>query len=137
MGSIREQGEADTQIANILAKDGVFPNDHVFSTFLPRCRDAGGRIAFHEPESGLSVTFDQFVTDIIYQRHYLRNILAPYLNENGILKEALPIYVLSTANYEFSVASLAILALGGLIVPLRKCRNCFSLRRRTNKDYSD
>lgn len=133
MGSTGEQDEAATQFASILAKDGAFPSDHIFSTFLPRSRDAGSRVAFHEPESGLSVTFDQFVTDIIHQRHHLRKVLFPHLNEKGILEEALPVCVLSTANYEFSVASLAILALGGLIVPLRQYRNCFALRRVTNK----
>lgn len=120
MGSIGERYDANAQLTTIWAQDGGFPNDYVFSTFVSRCRDAGSRVAFHEPDNGLCASFDQFVTDIVHQRHHLRRILLPHIDETGILKEGFTICILSTANYEFSVAALAILALGGLIVPLRK-----------------
>ncbi|KAJ5988102.1 hypothetical protein N7481_003312 [Penicillium waksmanii] len=120
MGSIGELSNRHTarELASTLATDGGFPNDLIFSTFLLRCRNAGTRVAFHEPDNGVRATFDQFMTDIIHQRHHLRKHLVPHLDENGILEEAFPICVLSTANYEFSIAAMAIMALGGLVVPL-------------------
>ncbi|CAI7614261.1 unnamed protein product [Penicillium pancosmium] len=119
MGSIGELSNRHTaSIASILSTDGGFPNDHIFSTFMLRCRNAGSRVAFHEPDNRVSATFDQFMTDIIHQGHHLRKHLLPYLDEHGILEDSFPICVLSTANYEFSIAAMAILALGGLVVPL-------------------
>jgi hypothetical protein len=127
MGPIGEVSNTETQLTSILAEDGGFPNDRIFSTFLSRCNNAGSRIAFHEPDNGVSASFDQFMTDIIHQRHYLRKHFLPHLDENGILKEAFPICVHSTANYEFSIAAMGILALGGLVVPLREYHFCHPL----------
>ncbi|KAJ5328761.1 hypothetical protein N7452_009151 [Penicillium brevicompactum] len=118
MGLTVQPMPEEARIASFLAEDGGFPNDDIFISFLSRARNASTRIAFHDPDAVGSPTFDQFVADIIHLRHRLRKELLVHLDSHGILKDAVPVCVFSAANYEFSVAALAILALGGLVVPL-------------------
>lgn len=120
MGSIAQPTSAETRIASFLAEDGAFPHDDIFTNFLSRARDGNTRVAFHDPDAVGSPTFTQFVADIIHLRHRLREEVRDHLDAHGVLKNALPVCVFSAANYEFSVAALAILALGGLVVPLRE-----------------
>lgn len=124
MGLTVQPTPDEARIASFLAEDGGFPNDDIFISFLSRARNAGTRIASHDPDSVGSPTFDQFVADVIHLRHRLRKELSGYLDSHGILKSAVPVCVFSAANYEFSVAALVILALGGLVVPLRESQGC-------------
>ncbi|KAL4942603.1 hypothetical protein BDV06DRAFT_211724 [Aspergillus oleicola] len=109
---------ADTQLAFILAEDGGFPHDPIFSSLLPLARDVK-RVIVHDPDYGIEATYDQLITDIIHARHQLIKKVLSQLDDRGrILKDDYHIGVLAPSNYEFAVAAFAILALGGSVVAL-------------------
>ena len=110
---------ADHQLASILAEDGGFPNDPIFTSVLPLARDVK-RVIVHDPDLGLEATYGQLVTDILHARNQLKKQLSSQLHENGkILNDDYHIGVLAPSNYEFAVAAFAILAMGGSVVALR------------------
>ncbi|KAL4953663.1 hypothetical protein BDW69DRAFT_194642 [Aspergillus filifer] len=109
---------ADNQLTSILAEDGGFPHDPIFSSLLPLARDVK-RIIVHDPDLGIEANYDQLFTDIIHARHQLKKQLCSQLDEHGkIFKGEYHVGVLAPSNYEFAVAAFAILALGGSVVAL-------------------
>lgn len=72
MGLTVQPTPEEARIASFLAEDGGFPNDDIFISFLSRARNAGTRIASHDPDSVGSPTFNQFVADIVHLRHRLK-----------------------------------------------------------------
>jgi len=110
------------QIASILTEDGGFPNDEIFNCLLPLARSTK-RTVIRDPSVPLEAGYDQLLTDVIHVRHMLRQRLSPHFNCGARLLPANSLVpIMSPANYEFAVAALAILSIGGTIVPLRKCR---------------
>ncbi|KAJ5675649.1 hypothetical protein N7462_008546 [Penicillium macrosclerotiorum] len=111
---------ADKKLALILEEDGGFPNDAIFATnLIPVAREIK-RAVFHDPAKDLNVTYDQFLTDVVYMRRQLKAHLSSFIDpQNGsMFAEPVLICTLAPANYEFAVAAFAILALGATIVPL-------------------
>ena len=114
------------EVAALLSADGGFPNDAIFNSLLPLARSTHRTIVC-DPSLGVDVGYGQFMTDVIHMRHMLRQRLSSHFScdSTKVLRENALIPILAPANYEFAVAALAILAIGGVIVPLRKCSECY------------
>ncbi|KAJ6126692.1 hypothetical protein N7523_002304 [Penicillium sp. IBT 18751x] len=107
---------AQNQLATILAEDGGFPHDQIFTSLLALAREIK-QVIVHDGAAGVSATYDQFITDVIHTRHALREKLA-LCSDSLTLEEGSLVCILAPANYEFAVAAFSILALGGMVVPL-------------------
>jgi malonyl-CoA/methylmalonyl-CoA synthetase len=107
-------------VASFLEEDGGFPDDKIFNTLLPIARELD-HIVFNDPAKDINANYDQLITDVIHMRHKLREQLSRFLDpqNKSIFTESVLICTLAPANYEYAVATFAILALGGTVVPLR------------------
>lgn len=107
-------------VASFLEEDGGFPDDKIFDALLPIARELD-HVVFHDPAKDINANYDQLITDVIHMRHKLREQLSRFLDpqNNSIFAESVQICTLDPANYEYAVATFAILALGGAVVPLR------------------
>lgn len=95
----------------------VLPNFALFSRLL-RFAHKGPRTVIKDVIVGFSATHIQLLTDVLNVRNVLQESLEePVLRqlENG---EEVFINVLSPGGYEYTVAFLAVVALGAVVVPL-------------------
>lgn len=97
----------------------IFPNFPVF-TRLVGYASRGEAIVIRDVTNGFTATHLQLLTDVLH----LRNVLYDSLDENTRDRlwngEEVFFHVLAAGGYEFATAFLAILAIGGVIVPLCK-----------------
>lgn len=96
------------------------PNEDFFRNVLNRAKCTPQPI-LNDTTLGINVGYSQLFTDVLRTREALwERIPSSLLDSQGILLESRPFIGLHTSpNYEFYVATLAILAIGGAIVPLR------------------
>ena len=109
-------------VTSFLEVDGGFPDDNIFNTLLQNAREVD-QVIFHDSTTGINASYSQFITDVIHMRHQLRERFSQHLDpqSSSVFTDPLLICTLAHANYEYAVAAFAILALGGVPVPLRMC----------------
>lgn len=97
-----------------------FPNDPIFTQLANLCRTVPG-VLIHD-HYGIEAGYLDLVGDIIHLCHVLRQELPQeWFDSGGFLKsEADPIAAVTFSGYYFVVGFLAVLALGGKYMPLRK-----------------
>ncbi|KAF7556725.1 hypothetical protein G7Z17_g1218 [Cylindrodendrum hubeiense] len=95
----------------------TFPNDHMLAKLLNTAKSTDEDI-IHDAY-GFDKTYAQLLGDIVKTRDSLRACLPPAsLNSQGLLnQDDLYIAILTSSGYEFTVALLAVRALGGAGMP--------------------
>jgi malonyl-CoA/methylmalonyl-CoA synthetase len=100
--------------------DNILPNAPLFSTLLRFAKRSPPRIAIRDINIGIERTHAELLVDVLELRHQIQTRLSP---ETLIrLRNGKEVYIaiLAPGGYEYSVAFLAILALGAAAVPLSK-----------------
>jgi malonyl-CoA/methylmalonyl-CoA synthetase len=98
------------------------PNEPFFEQLLALPRKVN-HVVVHDPNTGVDADPVQLLTDLACMRSFLRASLPRSMfDETDIfLQEDKPyVFVLSNGNYEFIIAALSILSIGGAVVPLRE-----------------
>lgn len=97
-----------------------FPNDPIFSQ-LRRLAKQSPDVLFHD-EYGVDARYSDLIRDVIHLREILRRYLpGASFDEQGCLREdARSIAFLAYSGYSFIISFFAIVALGGICVPLCK-----------------
>jgi malonyl-CoA/methylmalonyl-CoA synthetase len=98
---------------------GKLPNEPFFEHLI-KARNEVQHVVIHDPNSGVDANYTQLFTDVLNMRQAIYEALPRSMFDDKliIVEEAPFIFVLTPGNYEFIVASLAILGLGGALVPL-------------------
>lgn len=105
-----------------------FPNDAIFNR-LRQLSIERPNLQFHD-DYGVDANYNDLIRDIIHIRRILQEQLpSSSFDEDGLLrKDASSIAFLAFSGYYFIVSFLAIVALGGVCVPLCKsksqCKSC-------------
>lgn len=99
-----------------------FPNDSCFSQLLTIAEQKISSVIVNDPTSGVKADYNRLLHDISAIRRTLCKVLPSHLLQNGSILQGDPIYVctLLGPNYNFIIALLSILAIGGAVVPLCK-----------------
>lgn len=99
-----------------------FPNDAIFTRLL-RLSIERPDLQFHD-DYGVDANYDDLIRDIIHVRRVLQKQLPESsFDENGLLREdASSIAFLAFSGYNFIISFLAIVALGGVCIPLCKSK---------------
>lgn len=95
------------------------PNEPIFRRLLENSNSVPG-IIINDPTCGVRADYAQLLRDIVVFRQQLYDKLPNDLfDEDGLIRPDSPyILIASPGNYEFIVASFAILAVGGALVPI-------------------
>ncbi|OQE34334.1 hypothetical protein PENCOP_c021G07076 [Penicillium coprophilum] len=95
-----------------------FPNDPIFNQLRRVAKQSPG-VLFHD-EYGVDATYSDLIRDVIHLREILRKQLSSAsFDEQGCLREdARSIAYLGYSGYSFIISFFAIVALGGICVPL-------------------
>ncbi|KIM94583.1 hypothetical protein OIDMADRAFT_60364 [Oidiodendron maius Zn] len=95
------------------------PNEPTFVELLRVFRQVH-QIIVHDPQNGVDADYSQFFTDLLRMREILYESLPKDMfDEQNIIREESPyVFILSRGDYEFIIASFAILSIGGALVPL-------------------
>ena len=96
----------------------VLPNTPFFAKLLRHARR--NRLAIYDADMGIRKTYGDILSDALTLRQVIKSQLSPATL--AALKAGSEIYigVLSAGGYEFTVAMLAVLALGAATVPMSK-----------------
>lgn len=98
--------------------DYVFPGDQLFTCLLHLAHLPGQPFAVRDVNTGIERTHAQLLSDVLNYRRVIKNNLSPdVLRAVGNRKE-IYIHILALGGYEFTVAILAVLALGAIPSPL-------------------
>ncbi|KAK5206365.1 hypothetical protein LTR41_007803 [Exophiala xenobiotica] len=95
----------------------VFPNFYFFSR-LVRLSYKTDLIAVTDLTFGYTASYAQFLTDVLNLRNVLRSSLSPEVVARLDRDEEVFVNLLGPAGYEFTVAFLALMALGAVTVPI-------------------
>ncbi|PWY88213.1 hypothetical protein BO70DRAFT_393936 [Aspergillus heteromorphus CBS 117.55] len=97
-----------------------FPSDPFFARLITASRQFKDQIVINDSAQGLQLTYAQFLQDVQALRVKIRAAVpADLLDANGTFKQGAGyVGVLAEIQYPFFVASLAVLSLGGVIVPM-------------------
>ncbi|KAK0724920.1 hypothetical protein B0H67DRAFT_569137 [Lasiosphaeris hirsuta] len=95
------------------------PDEPIFKKLIENGK-SNPNVIFQDASCGVDATYPQLLYDIVSLRQRLYEWLPPSLfDDDGRIKEENPyILIVAPANYEFVVASLAVLAIGAALVPL-------------------
>lgn len=105
-------------------KQESFPNDSFFKEILSRAKSSSGAWFIHDPANCIKVTYTQLLHDVLAFKATLRSSLSIdtlRVLESSNEKVGLNFFIFAPSGYYFLVAFLAVLALGGVAVPLGKC----------------
>ena len=107
----------------IVSSDSLnLPNEPHFRALVQSHRDSPSRVRVCDPGFGIDADLDQLLRDVYATRQSLVASLpaAIFAPHSTIISDDEVVYlpVLAPGNYEFIVASVAILAIGAAIVPL-------------------
>ncbi|OJJ36072.1 hypothetical protein ASPWEDRAFT_172859 [Aspergillus wentii DTO 134E9] len=102
--------------------NGNLPNDPIFRQLLKVAREVT-HVVVHDPSNGVDADYAQLLTDLLCMRGALREFLPHSLfDDRHLLNEDTPyVFVLSNGNYEYIIAALSILSIGGAVVPISTC----------------
>lgn len=107
------------------AKQQGFPNDSFFKEILRRAKLSSSDDWFiHDPANKIKTTYTQLLQDVLTFKATLRNSLSVdtlRVLDSSEEETGLNFFIFAPSGYYFLVAFLAILALGGVAVPLGKC----------------
>jgi malonyl-CoA/methylmalonyl-CoA synthetase len=97
-----------------------FPNDSIFNQLRRLAKQSPG-VLFHD-EYGVDARYNDLIRDVIHLREILREHLpSASFDELGCLREdAKSVAFLAYSGYGFIISFFAIVALGGICVPLCK-----------------
>ena len=97
-----------------------FPNESNFRVLLRHCNESSGRVIFQETAREVKANHAQMLQDIYTARQALLTALprSAVSDKEIICEESSFVCVLAEGSYEFVVASFAVLAIGGAVVPL-------------------
>ncbi|KAJ5350826.1 hypothetical protein N7541_008553 [Penicillium brevicompactum] len=97
----------------------AFPNDEIFNSLLSSAEKSPG-IVINDPANGVSTSYSQLIRNIVDTRKSIQDALpASLFNERGILiDDSIWVGLQVPLSEEFIVGCLAILSLGGAIMPL-------------------
>ncbi|GIK06541.1 putative NRPS-like protein biosynthetic cluster [Aspergillus viridinutans] len=100
-------------------KVGKLPNEPFFERLVKACNEVQ-HVVIHDPQNGVDANYTQLFTDVLKMRQAIYEALprSMFDGKRLIVEETPFIFILAPGNYEFIVASFAILGLGGAIVPL-------------------
>lgn len=98
--------------------DTVLPADPLFTRLLHLARLPGQPVAVRDINTGVEKTHAQLLQDVIYLRRVVRNSLSRKILQDLLSGEEVYINILAAGGYEFTVAILAVLALGAVPSPL-------------------
>jgi acyl-CoA synthetase (AMP-forming)/AMP-acid ligase II len=96
------------------------PNCALFGR-LVRAAHKSTKIAVRDVRAGISATHAQLLTDALGVRNFLLQSLRDSTIQRLERQEEVYINVLGPGGYEYTVAFLAIVALGAIVVPLCRC----------------
>lgn len=98
----------------------VLPNAPLFSTLLRFAKRNPPRPAVRDVNLEIERTYAQLLTDVLALRHSVQLRLSPA--SVASLRHGGEVYIglLAPGGYEYTVAFLAILALGAVVVPMSK-----------------
>lgn len=115
------------------ATEGSFPNDDIFARLIELSKERDG-IVVDDPTIGVQATYPQLLTDVEQTRLKLAdNLKRDNESFDSIIGQNYHIGYVGHASYEYAVAAFAILALGGVVVPLRE----FTPSARFGMEYTD
>ena len=95
----------------------IFPNFFFFSR-LVRLAHKQHLLAVRDVTFNYTATYQQLVTDVLYFRNVLYQTLSPSIRAKLDRDEEVFVNLLGPGGYEFTVAFLALMALGAVIVPI-------------------
>ena len=118
-----------TEIVPSDTGDNILPNSPFFSRLVRFAHEEPSPLAVRDVNVNIEKTYLQLLTDVLAVRNRLRRTL-PTGTLNDIAKGIDTfIGVLAPGGYEYTVAVLAVLALGAAVVPLSPSIKSFSCRR--------
>lgn len=98
----------------------VLPNAPLFSTLLQFAKRSPPRVVVRDISLGIERTHAELLVDILVLRRQIQSRLSPETQERLRRSKEVYIAILAPGGYEYTVAFLAILALGAAAVPLSK-----------------
>ncbi|PKX99998.1 hypothetical protein P168DRAFT_330810 [Aspergillus campestris IBT 28561] len=98
----------------------AFPSDPFFTRLINTAHQNKDGIIINDSARGLKLTYSQFLHDVQMLRLKIQNAIpSSLLDATGSFKDGAGyVAVLAEIQYPFFVASLAILSMGGVIVPM-------------------
>ncbi|KAJ5481126.1 hypothetical protein N7539_007020 [Penicillium diatomitis] len=103
-----------------------FPNEPFFRRLVDLA-NGHSRVIISDGFSGIRITYGELLSRVLRFQQDLQQQLPPAtLDNNKVLREPLCVGILATVSVEFVVALLAILSIGGIVVPLCKSQFAFS-----------
>lgn len=109
--------------------DNILPNAPLFSTLLRFAKRSPPRIAIRDINTSTERTHAELLVDVLELRRQIQKRLSPEILTRLQKGKEVYIAILAPGGYEYSVAFLAILALGAAAVPLSKFQVSFHLCR--------
>jgi malonyl-CoA/methylmalonyl-CoA synthetase len=98
--------------------DQIFPADQLFTRLLHLAHLPGQPFAVRDVNADIERTHAQLLSDVLKYRRLLRKSLRPGALQAIASRKEVYIHILALGGYEFTVAILAILALGAIPSPL-------------------
>lgn len=97
----------------------VFPNDEIFRG-LRSCAERFPGVAVNDPANGVSTSYDQLIRNIVATRKSILDALPASLfdGRGRLLDNSIWVGLLSPLSEDFIVGCLAILSIGGAIMPM-------------------
>ncbi len=114
------------------------PDEPVFRNLLHCFNTHPQRVVVYDAKEPVDATYSQLLVDILYMRRRILSTLpTSMLKPQGQIDSKRPyMIVLAPGNYEFLVASFAILACGGALAPIGKTVDqTHRVRPHTNETY--
>lgn len=100
--------------------DDVLPNSPLFSRLLRFAHRKPQRVAIRDINAGIERTHLQLLTDVLALLRAMKTMLSPSILAALQNREDVYMGILAPGGYEYTVAFLAVLAMGAAGVPLSK-----------------
>ena len=101
----------------LLPRGTTLPKDPLFSKLLELATQRGDRIIVDDCSRGAKFGYRHILHGIVTVQEKIQTLLDKSILEN---RGAFFVALLAPNGYEFIVGTLAVLALGGVVVPMRK-----------------
>lgn len=99
------------------SRDYTLPKDPIFSRLVEQLKECDQRVILDDRNRGLEVSYHQLLHGTVRLREKLREVL----DCNDLARPGtFFIAVLAPNSYEFIISLLAVLAIGGVVVPIRE-----------------
>lgn len=98
----------------------VLPNNPLFAKLLRYAHRRPQRVVVRDVNAGFEKTHLQLLTDVLALRRVIETTLSPSIRASLQRGEDVYMSILAPGGYEYTVAFLAILAIGAAAVPLSK-----------------